>query len=86
MNFQVPSKKELKEKYNISNEDFDIIVSSELPKATELSHSESFVEKVASYFGIPTFLIRKKHWALLSLSFFILILNPKCRTNSKIAI
>ncbi len=32
MNFEVPSKKEIKEKYNISDEDFDILVADELPR------------------------------------------------------
>jgi hypothetical protein len=69
MNFKVPSKKELKEKYNISNEDFDILIADKLPEATDLLQNESFIEKAISYFGIPTFLRKNKFGIILAIIF-----------------
>ncbi len=69
MNFKVPSKKEIKEKYNISDEDFDILVADKLPEATDLLINESFVEKAMSYFGIPTFLRKNKFGIILAIIF-----------------
>lgn len=76
MNFKSPDKKEIKEKYGIPDEDFDILVADKLPKATDLLQNESFIVKTMSYFGIPTFL-RKNKWGIIIAIIFLPYIKDK---------
>lgn len=50
-----PSKAELKEKYGIKNEDFQILT--EMPSDAEVREKGWSVKRVADWFGIPTYLV-----------------------------
>ena len=57
--FVPPSKKEIREKYGISNEDFDVLLRESTPTAEELKESGSLLESVIDFLGVPTFLLKK---------------------------
>lgn len=59
MSFTPPTKEEIKDKYQIADDDFEILISRDIPEANVLQREDSLLEKVAGYFGVPTFL--KKH-------------------------
>jgi len=62
--FTPPTKEQIKEKYGIANDDLEILVSDAVPTAEELEKEGTFLESVAEYFGVPTFLKKKGLWIL----------------------
>ena len=57
--FTPPSKEELRKKYGITDEDFEILVQ-EVPTPPERLFSiDSYLESVANFLDVPTFLFRR---------------------------
>lgn len=56
--FQPPTKEEIKEKYGIADNDFDLLVQDALPEASTLQKVGQYVEPLLQIFGVPTFAIK----------------------------
>lgn len=57
--FTPPSKEDIRKKYGIETEDFEILVQDNLPSPDELKKDDSVLETVLDFFGVPTFLLKK---------------------------
>ena len=57
--FTPPSKDEIKAKYGITIDDFDVLTQDTTPDASALKRLGQFLEPVADCFGVPTFLLKK---------------------------
>lgn len=53
-----PSKTVLKRKYGITNDDFKILTQRHVPDADELKKDGHILQRVADWFGVPTYIIR----------------------------
>ncbi len=65
MTFTRPTKNEVKQKYGISEDDFEILVQDNLPAAKELQEEGTVFERVASWLGVPTFLKKYRKTGIL---------------------
>lgn len=87
MSFNPPSKDEIKKKYSISNDDFDVLVKDKLPEPKELQNDESFIEKVADFLGVPTFLKKyKKTGIIVAILFLPGWISPVFNTSKDIIV
>ena len=64
--FIPPTKEELKQKYNITNDDFTVLTINELPEPSALQILGQYLEPVFRAHGIPTFLLKSKLGAIIS--------------------
>lgn len=83
MEFKTPSKEEIKTKYGITDNDFSILVSNKVPDAKELQEEESLLEKVADFFGVPTFLKKHRRTGIILAIMFLPGWLPPVYENTK---
>jgi len=84
--FTSPSKEELRAKYGITSEDFEVIITNSVPDAKQLAKEESFLEKVLDFFGVPTFLKKLKSTGLILAVVFMPYWARKVSSEVKAAI
>jgi hypothetical protein len=87
MSFNPPSKEEIKQKYRITENDFDILIQQSIPDAKDLQSEESLLEKVADYFGVPTFLKKhRKKGLVLAILFIPGWIGPVCENAKNVIV
>ena len=77
--FTPPSKEDIKKQYGISDTDFEVLVSETLPSPEQMKKEETMLEKLADFFGVPTFLLKKK--GLILAIIFLPYWGPKVQNE-----
>ena len=78
--FTPPTKEEIRKKYDINSADFDVLVSDSLPSAKQLKDEERMLEKVADFFGVPTFFLKSVAGVIIAI-IFIPYWGPKVQNE-----
>lgn len=67
--FTPPLKNEIKTKYNISNDDFEILTQDSVPEPSLLKKLGQYLEPVVQLFGVPTFLLKTTTGIIIAIIF-----------------
>jgi hypothetical protein len=68
-NFTPPTKAELKQRYNIPDDHFDVLVKDDLPEPSLLHKLGQWLEPVLWCHGVPTFILKNKFGRIIALLF-----------------